>query len=63
MTTAKNKPKGKAVNVRIVAGKVDAGSIIEFARKIASSKKRSLKIAQEANIVTKSGQLTAHYKQ
>jgi isocitrate/isopropylmalate dehydrogenase len=62
MTTAKSKTSGNAVNSRTVYGKSDAGSIIEYARKVASSKKRSLEIAQKANIITKSGQLTAHYK-
>jgi hypothetical protein len=63
MKTAKNKPNGNTTNAKIVAGKFDAGSVIEFARKIASSNKRSLEIAQKANIVTKPGQLTAHYKE
>jgi hypothetical protein len=53
---------GKAVNVRLVAGKPVAGSIVNYARKVAASKQRSLKLAQKAKIVTKSGHLTAHYK-
>ena len=43
-------------------GKPAASSIVDYARKVAASKQRSLKLAQKAKIVTKSGQLTAHYK-
>ena len=62
MTTAKKATNGHGVSARIIAGKPAAGSIIDYARKVAASKQRSLKTAQKAKIVTKSGQLTTHYK-
>ena len=62
MTTAKKATNGHAVKVRLVAGKPLAGSIVDYARKVATSKKHSLKLAQKAKIVTKTGQLSAHYK-
>jgi hypothetical protein len=62
MTIVKKTTKGHAGSVRLVAGKPAAGSIVDYARKVAASKQRSLKLAQKAKIVTKSGQLTAHYK-
>jgi hypothetical protein len=58
----KKATNGHAVSVLLVAGKQVAGSIVDYARKVATSKQRSLKLAQKAKIVTKSGQLTAHYK-
>ena len=58
----KNATNGHAVNVQLVAGKQVDGSIVDCARKAAASKQRSLKLAQKAKIVTKSGQLSAHYK-
>jgi hypothetical protein len=48
--------------MRLVAGRPAAGSIVDYARKVAASKQRSLKLAQKAKIVSKSGRLTAHYK-
>ncbi len=62
MTTAKKATNGHGTSTRIVAGEPVAGSIIDYARQVAASKQRSLKAAQKAKIVTKSGQLTAHYK-
>ncbi len=43
------------------ASLLQAASLITHAQ-VAASKQRSLKAAQKAKIVTKSGQLTAHYK-
>jgi hypothetical protein len=48
--------------LRVVAGRQLAGSIVDYARKIAGDKKHSIELAQRAKIVTKSGQLSAHYK-
>jgi len=62
MKIVKKATNGHAVSVRLVAGKPAASSIVDYARKVAASKQRSLKLAQKAKIVTKSGQLTAHYK-
>jgi hypothetical protein len=39
-----------------------AGSIVDLARKVAASRQRSLEMAKKAKIVTKSGQLSTHYK-
>ena len=57
-----SKRAANGLGVRLVAGQLVAGSIVEYGRKVAASKQRSLKVAQEAGIVTKSGRLTAHYK-
>lgn len=62
MKIVKKAAKGPAGSVRLVAGNPSAGSIVDYARKVAASKQRSLKVVQKAKIVTKSGQLTAHYK-
>jgi hypothetical protein len=62
MKIAKKATNGHASSVRQFAGKPVAGSIVDYAHKIAASKQRSLKLAQKAKIVTKSGHLTAHYK-
>lgn len=62
MTTAKKATNGHGVSTRIVTDNLVGGSIVHYARKVAASKKRSLKAAQNAKIVTKSGNLTAHYK-
>jgi hypothetical protein len=62
MKTSNRVTNGHSGKVRRIAGKPAAGSIVEFARKVATSKQRSLKLAQKAKIVTKSGQLAAHYK-
>jgi hypothetical protein len=56
------KKASNGLGLRLVAGKPVAGSIVDYARKVAASKQRSLKVAQKAKIVTKSGRLTAHYK-
>lgn len=62
MKTAKKATNGHAASARIVAGRPVAGSIIEYAHKVAASKTRSLEVLRKAGIVTKSGKLTAHYK-
>jgi hypothetical protein len=62
MKIAKQATNGHAVIMRLVAGRPAAGSIVDYARKVAASKQRSLKPAQKAKIVTKSGQFTAHYE-
>lgn len=62
MKTAKKATNGHAAGVRVAAGRPVAGSIIEYAHKVAASKQRSLEAARKAGIVTKSGKLTAHYK-
>lgn len=62
MKAAKKSVQENVVSVQVVAGKQMTGSVIAHARKIASSKKRSLELAQDAKIVTRSGHLSAHYK-
>lgn len=62
MKTAKTAANGRPNAGRVVAGRQDAGSIIEYAHKVAASKKRSLEVLRKAGIVTKSGKLTAHYR-
>lgn len=62
MKIVKKATNGRAIGVRHIAGKPVAGSIVDYAHRIAASKRRSLKLAQKAKIVTKSGHLTAHYK-
>jgi hypothetical protein len=62
MKTAKKAASGHAASVRVVAGGPVAGSIVEYAHKVAASKQRSQEAARKAGIVTKSGKLTAHYK-
>jgi hypothetical protein len=57
----KKATNGHAVSVLLVAGKQVAGNIVDYARKVAASRQRSLKLAHIAKIVTKSGQLSAHY--
>ncbi len=62
MKVVKQATNGYAVGARLIARKPVAGSIVDYAHKVAASKQRSLKLAQKAKIVTKSGQLAAHYK-